>query len=142
MIHSSPNITRNGCTEPNKAGPPTRKDVPFVTCQHHLPSKKSYGDNFHALLIQTITITTSSDSKAPSTLQIALYKPLVVDLKYSVPPLWIIHPLIWTVGNPRVRRSRSMGRSILDCLPRPLRRTPRSIFRRSIPSESAVRVLS
>src|SRR5271155_4521644 len=76
-------------------------------CQHHLPAKKSYGDNFHALLTQTITITTSSDSKAPSTLQIALYKPLAVDLKYSVPPLWIIQS--WTVGNPRVRRSRSMG---------------------------------
>src|SRR5271163_1541370 len=59
-------------------------------CQHHLPAKKSYGDNFHALITQTITITTSSDSKAPSTLQIALYKPLAVDLKYSVTPLWII----------------------------------------------------
>src|SRR5271170_2150050 len=37
-----------------------------------------------------ITITTSSDSKAQNTLQIALYKLHAVDLKYSVPPLWRI----------------------------------------------------
>src|SRR5271155_3720377 len=85
-------------------------------CQHHLPAKKSYGDNFHALLTQTITITTSSDSKAPSTLQIALYKPLVVDLKYSVPPLWIIQSHLFGLSgiqeyvdlDPWVRRSPSI----------------------------------
>src|SRR5271170_457402 len=61
-------------------------------CQHHFPVKKSYGDNFHTFLTQTITITTSNDSKAPNTLQIALYKPFAAELKYSVPALWIIQP--------------------------------------------------
>src|SRR5271163_370414 len=84
----------------------------YRLCQHHLPAKK-YCDNFHALLAQTITITTSSDSKAPSTLQIALYKPLVIDLKYSVRPLWIIQSHLFGLSgiqeyvnlDPWVRRS-------------------------------------
>src|SRR5271155_2199638 len=85
-------------------------------CQHHLPAKNSYADNFPALLTQTITITTSSDSKAPSTLQIALHKPLAVDLKYSVPPLWIIQSHLFGLSgiqehvdlDPWVRRSPSI----------------------------------
>src|ERR1700731_3283441 len=64
-------------------------------CQHHLPAKKSYRDNFHPLLAQTLTFSPSSDSKAPSTLQIALYKLLAVHLKYSVPPLWTIQSLLF-----------------------------------------------
>src|SRR5277367_6014212 len=51
---------------------------------------KIFNDNFYAFLTQPITIAPSGDSKAPNTLQIALYNPLVVDLKNSVPPLWII----------------------------------------------------
>src|SRR5271154_7186214 len=81
-----------------------------MSCIHNLPAKKSYGDNFHT---QTTTITTSSDSKAPSTLQIALYKPLVIDLKYSVRPLWIIQSHLFGLSgiqeyvnlDPWVRRS-------------------------------------
>ena len=74
--------------------PGSRKEVSFV--KHHLPSKSPtyrglrVRDNFHVLLTQSITITTSSDCKVSSTLQIALYKLLAVDLKYSVPPLWTI----------------------------------------------------
>ena len=41
--------------------------------------------------------------------------------------------------DPRVRRSRSKGTSILDCLPRPLKMTRRSIFRRSIPDSLGIR---
>src|ERR1700685_2247329 len=51
-------------------------------------------------------------------------------------------PLIWTVGNPRIRRSRSMGTSISVDHLFSMENTPRSIFRRSTPTESVVRVHS
>ena len=66
------------------------------------PPKSPTATIFHALLTQTITITTSSDSKAPSTLQIALYKPLAVDLKYSVTPIWIIQSHLFGLSGSKI----------------------------------------
>ena len=51
-------------------------------------------------------------------------------------------PLVWTTGNPRVRRSRSMGTSISVDPLSSMENTPRSIFHRSIPTESVVHVHS
>ena len=79
-IDSSPNnITRNGCTEPLQERMSALSTPP--------PHQKVLRRQFPC---QTITITTFRDSKALCTLQIALYKLLAVDLKYSVPPLWTI----------------------------------------------------
>src|SRR5277367_5396992 len=87
---------------------------------------KIFNDNFYAFLTQPITIAPSGDSKAPNTLQIALYNPLVVDLKNSVPPLWIIQSHLFGLSgiqeyvdlDPCVRRSPSMpyplGKTLLD----------------------------
>ena len=67
-----------------------------------------------------------------------------------LPPIWTIpshhfglfNPIYLDYRNPRVRRSRSMDTSIsVDPLPSQ-ENTPRSIFRRSIPRESVVRVYS
>ena len=54
------------------------------------PRLRVLGDNFQALLVQSVSIATSSYSKATITLQNALYKSLVVDLKYFVLSLWTI----------------------------------------------------
>ena len=45
---------------------------------------------FQPFLTQTITINASGTGKAPSTLQIAMYRPSPADLDYSLLPLWTI----------------------------------------------------
>ena len=56
-------------------------------------------------LTQTITINASGTGKAPSTLQIAMYRPSPADLEYSLPPLW-------TIQSPLVGLSESKSTSI------------------------------
>src|SRR5271168_4325132 len=45
---------------------------------------------FPPFLTHTITINASGMGKAPSTLQIAMYRPFPADLEYSLSPLWTI----------------------------------------------------
>ena len=60
---------------------------------------------FQPFLTKTITINASGTGKAPSTLQIAMYRPSPADLEYSLPPLW-------TIQSPLVGLSESKSTSI------------------------------
>src|SRR5271155_2451750 len=111
-------------------------------CQHHLPTKKSYGATISTLCSLKPSLLPHPARAKPQ----ALSKNCIVlaawgrcevfcatTLDYSI-------LLIWTIGNPRPRRSRSMGTSIsIDPLSS-MENSPRSIFRRSIPMESVVHV--
>jgi len=71
-IHSSPNITRNSCTEP--------KYVSFI----NIPPGNSHTATISMLSSLKPSLLPHPSTAKPQALSNALYKPLAVDLKYSV----------------------------------------------------------